>query len=89
MTNQKVKVKLKACRPAGSPFRAQANEMQDFTRTIRRKKTVSVQREKHKILFRPHPMISRSSLHKPIATTFPDAISLQSCLPSVNIAVVL
>ena len=32
-------VKVKACRPEGSPFRAQANEMQDFTRST------SVQRE--------------------------------------------
>ena len=65
----KVKVKVKACRPEGSPFRAQANEMQDFTRST------SVQREKHKILNRPHPMIIRISLDNPI---------LQRCLPSVS-----
>ena len=74
----KVNVKVKACRPEGSPFRAQANEMQDFTRST------SVQREKHKILYRPHPMIIRISLDNPIATAFPDEISLQRCLPSVS-----
>ena len=74
----KIKGKVKACRPEGSPFRAQANEMQDFTRST------SVQREKHKILYRPHPMIIRSSLDNPIATAFPDEISLQRCLPSVS-----
>ena len=52
--------------------------MQDFTRST------SVQRENHKILYRPHPMIIRSSLHNPIATAFPDAISLQRFLRSVS-----
>ena len=52
--------------------------MQDFTRST------SVQREKHKILFRPHPMIIRSSLHNPIATACPDAVFLQRCPPSVS-----
>ena len=41
---------VKSCRPEGSPFRAQANEMQDFAQST------SVQREKHKILFR-RPLI--------------------------------
>ena len=35
---------VKACRPEGRPFRAQVNEMQDFTESI------SGQCEKHKIL---------------------------------------
>ena len=43
------KVKSKLAGPEAAPFWAQTNEMQVFTRST------SVQREKYKILFRPHP----------------------------------
>ena len=69
---------VKACRPEGSPFRAQASEMQDFTRST------SVQREKHKILFEPHPMTILKSLHNPVVKAFPNTISFQRCFPSVG-----
>ena len=69
---------VKACRPEGSPFRAQANEMQDFTRST------SVQREKHKILFEPHPMTILKSLHNPVVKAFPNTIFFQRCSPSVG-----
>ena len=69
---------VKACRPKGSPCRGQANEMQDFTRST------SVQREKHKILFEPHPMTILKSLHNPVVKAFPNTISFQSCFPSVG-----
>ena len=52
--------------------------MRDFTRST------SVQRESYKILFRPHLMIIRSSLHNATVAAFPDAIYLQCCLPSVS-----
>ena len=72
------KSQVKACRPEGSPFRAQANEMQDFTRST------SVQREKYKILFKPHPMTILKSLHNPVVKAFPNTISFQRCFPSVG-----
>ena len=69
---------VKASQPEGSPFRAQANEMQDFTRST------SVQREKYKILFEPHPMTILKSLHNPVVKAFPNTISFQRCFPSVG-----
>ena len=69
---------VKACWPENSPFRAQANEMQDFTRST------SVQREKHKILFEPHPMTILKSLHNPVVKAFPNTISFQRCFLSVG-----
>ena len=69
---------IKACRPEGSLFKAQANEMQDFTRPT------SVQREKHKILFQPHPMTILKSLHNPAVKAFPNTIFFQRCCPSVG-----
>ena len=69
---------VKACRPEGSPFRAQANEMQDFIRST------SVQREKYKILFKPHPMTILKSLHNPVVKAFPNTISFQRYFPSVG-----
>ena len=47
------KVKVEACRPEGSPYRAQANEMQDFTRST------SVQRKKKT----QHPVPTASNDH--------------------------
>ena len=73
---RKVKVKVKACRPGGSPVRAQANKMQDFTRST------IVQNEKYKITFQQHPIIICSSLRYPIVKAFPDGIFVQCPLPS-------
>ena len=52
--------------------------MQDFAQSS------SVQREKQKILVRPHPVIIRRSLHNPIATASADAVCLQRCLLSAS-----
>ena len=81
---------VNACTPQGEPILGTGGEKK-YVHWFRMKFQIALTSdqlvynvEKHNILYRPHPMIIRSSLHNPIATAFPDGISLQRCLPSVG-----